>query len=80
MFDLAGTDTEREGPEGAVCCGMAVTTDHSHTGLRKPLFGPNHVDNALLLAVRPIERDAELAAVLFELHNLSLGDFVDDGK
>ena len=59
MLHFAGADTERQRAESAVGGGMAVAANHRHPRLRQSLLRPDDMDNALLVAVRPIKRDAE---------------------
>ena len=80
MLDLTCADAERQCAKRAVSSGMAVPADDSHAGLRQSLFRTNDVDNALLPAMRPIERNAEFAAVLLKLGDLGLSHLIDDGQ
>jgi hypothetical protein len=61
---LAGTDAERERPEGAVRRGVRVAAHDGHAGLREAHLRPQHVDDALLLIAERMQPDAELGAVL----------------
>src|SRR5579863_2021922 len=78
MLHLAGADTERERAKSSVSRGMAVTADDCHARLRKTLFGPYDVHDALVRAVRTVKGNAEIAAVLFELIDLRGGNLVQD--
>ena len=78
MLHLTGADAEGQSAERAVGGGMAIATNHRHPRLRQPLLRPDDVDNALIRAVRPIIRNAEIAAVLLELRDLRFGDLVDN--
>ena len=80
VFHLTGADAERECTECAVRGGVAVTADDGLAGLREALFGSDDVNDALVLAERAVERDAEFVAVLFKLSDLRFGDLVDDGQ
>ena len=78
VLDLARADAERERAERAVRRRVAVAADDGHAGLGQPELGADDVDDALLVRVGPVERDAVLLAVLGERAELLLGLLVDD--
>ena len=77
-LDLARADPEREGPERAVRGGVAVAADDRHPGLGQAELGPDDVDDALVRAADPVERDPELVAVRRQLVDLGRGHLVED--
>ena len=74
MLDLAGADTESESAERAMGCGVTVAADNRHAGLCRAEFRPDDMHDALLLALKPEARNAELPAVCFELGHLRRRD------
>src|SRR5262249_10799573 len=79
-LDFAGSDAMSEGPEGAMCGGVAVATDYRAAGLCQAELGTDDVDDALFRAVQVEERDAEFFAVGGERADLIGGDLVEAGK
>src|SRR3546814_8464277 len=78
MFDLRGSDPERERPERAVRRGVAVAADDRHSRLRTPLLGSDNMDDpAARIAHREI-LDPETARIFdqcFELRaRLAIGN------
>ncbi len=80
MLDLTGADAKRQRTESAVGRGVAISANYRHAGLSQTLFGADNVDNALFVAVRTVERNAKLTAVLLKLRNLRLRHFDQDGQ
>ena len=73
VLDLARADAEGERAERAVRGGVAVAADDGHARLGEPEFRADDVDDALVRAVQAVQRDAELAAVVFELLESACG-------
>src|SRR6185437_1281157 len=67
-----------ERAESAVRCRVAVPANYGHPRLGQALLGPDDVYDALLIAMRPVERDAEVAAILLELRDLRFRDLVEN--
>jgi serine/threonine protein kinase len=63
VLHLAGADAESQGPEGAVRRGVAVAADHGHARLRGPQLRPDHMHDALMRALQPVQLDAVRAAI-----------------
>ncbi|GFF30512.1 LOW QUALITY PROTEIN: Lysine-specific demethylase 8 [Aspergillus udagawae] len=66
VLDFARADTEREGAEGTVCGGVAVTADNGGTGKREPLLGTDDVNNTLTPISHAEICETEVLDVLFE--------------
>ena len=77
-LDLARPDPERERAERAVRGRVRVAAHDRHARLRQPELRPDDVDDALVRVAEPVERDAELAAVVLELADLRGGHLVED--
>ena len=71
LFNFARTDSECEGPEGAMCRSVTVAADYRLSRLRQPELGPDYVDNTVVGMSYPVQRDAVLGAVLFQLFDQS---------
>ncbi|GKT45680.1 uncharacterized protein ColSpa_05861 [Colletotrichum spaethianum] len=80
VLDLAGTNTERQGTEGAVGRGVTVTTHDGGTGEGEALLGANDMYNALSLVAKTKVCEAEVLDVLLKGHALDSGViFGDEG-
>lgn len=66
MLDLASTDAEGQGTEGAVGRGVAVTADDGGAGEGEALLGTDDVDDALAVIVEAEKGQVEVADVLLE--------------
>jgi hypothetical protein len=77
-LDLAGADAERQRAEGAMRARVAVAAHDGHPGLGQAQLRSDHVDDALSRRAKPVERDAELAAIGLELGHLRGGHRVQD--
>ena len=80
MFDLTGSNTEGQGPEGPVRRGVRVSTDNGHSRLRDTELGADDVNDALVFVAPREDRDAEFVAVLFEGFELAPRNRVGDGR
>ena len=78
VLDLAGPHAERDGTEGAVGRGVAVTAHDGHPGLGPALLGSDDVDDALVRVTHGEAGDAELGGVVVEYLQLLGRDRVLD--
>ena len=78
VLDLAGADADRERAERAVRRGVGVAADDDQPGLRVPLLGTDHVDDALAGRAHRVERDVEVLRVGGEGFHLAGADRVGD--
>ena len=88
MLDFARADAEGEAAQGAMRRGVAVAAHQRDAGLRRALFRPDDMDDALALIEERDQRHIEIGAVLnerLELHArllvaeaLALADGRDD--
>ena len=74
---LRGADAEGNGPEGSVCGGVAVAARDGHSRLSQTELGADHVHDALVVAARRPQRNAELATVPLERHGHVFGHDVE---
>ena len=63
VFDFAGADAKRQGPERAVRGGVAVAANDRHAGLGAAQLRSDDVYDAWLRVVEIVQADAELAAI-----------------
>src|SRR3546814_17023873 len=73
MFDLRGSDPERERPERAVRRGVAVAADDRHSRLRTPLLGSDNMDDPAARTAHREILDPETARIFdqcFELREI----------
>ena len=75
-----GADAERQCTKCSVRRGMAIAANHRHPRLRQPLLRPDHVDDPLLRAMKPVTGNAEVRAVLLEHLHLRLRDLIHNRK
>ena len=80
VLHFAGADAEGQRAERAMRGRVAVAADHRHAGLRQAQLRPDHVDDALAVAVHAQAADAEFGAVGLELRELLGGDLIHDGQ
>ncbi|CAB5008450.1 unannotated protein [freshwater metagenome] len=80
MLDLAGADTERECTERAMRGGVAVAAHHGHAREGAPLFGSDHVHDALAGVAHREFDDAELLGVLAQHFHLTSRDRILEGE
>ena len=61
-------------------CGrrVAIAADHRHSRLRQAQFRPDHVHDALPVAIEAVAPNAEIAAIPLQRLNLRRADFVDN--
>ena len=78
VLDLGGTDTEGEGPEGAVSGGVGVATDHRHAGLGQAQLRTDGVDDPLVGVSQGVQPHPELGAVGAQGLDLSAAGDVGD--
>ena len=71
VLDLAGADAVRQGPEGAMGRGVAVAANDGRPRQGKPLFGTDHVHDALTDVAFIVVFDAELLGI--SGHGFDLG-------
>ena len=76
VFDLAGANTEGQCPKGPMGGRVAVAANDGHSGLSKPKFRSDHVNDALVPIVQIEETYAKLLAVPPQRIDLLPGDFV----
>jgi hypothetical protein len=79
VLDLAGADSEGEGPEGPVGRGVRVTADDRESGLGEPQLRAHDVHDALLRVAQRVQPDAELGAVAPQRLDLGAAHRVGDG-
>ena len=78
IADLRGADAERQRAERPVRGCVAIAADYRHAGLREAELWADDVHDALPGAVHALDRDAEFAAIGFQLSYLLGGDRVQD--
>ena len=78
VLHFAGADAERQRSERSMRRRVAVTANHRHARLRQSLLRPHHVDDALLLALKSVTADPELAAIRLQLRHLRGGDLIEN--
>src|SRR5262249_17236409 len=70
MFHFRCSDPKSQRPEGSMRGSVAIATDNSHTWLRSSKFGTDHMDNATMWAIHPMQGDSEFRRVRFQLLDL----------
>src|SRR5262249_57125088 len=78
MFDFARANAKRQGSEGTMRRGVAVTADNRLTRLRDAEFRPDDVHDALVLAVHVEQPNAGLAAIALQGFKLQFRVLIDD--
>ena len=66
VTNLAGANPEGNGAKGAMGRGVGIATGNGHARLTQPQLRSNHVDNALLAAVKAVETQTMVRAVLLQ--------------
>ncbi len=79
VLDLAGSDPEGEGAEGAVGGGVAVAADDRHARLRQAELGADDVHDPLMGVAHGKQPNPELGAVGREHFDLAGRDGILDG-
>ena len=78
VLDFARADAERQRAERAVRGGVAVAAHDRHARLGQPELGPDDVHDATMRRAHPVQRNAELPAIVLEILNLLGRHFVED--
>ena len=80
MLDLTRADAEGQCAKGPVGRGVRISADDRHARLGDAQFGPDHVDDPLILVTPGKNSYAELVAVLLESFELAARDRIGDGR
>ena len=78
VLDLARADAEGQRAERAVRRRMTVAAHDRHARLGQPELRPDDVHDPAMLRTHPVQRNAELPAVVLEVPNLLCRHLVED--
>jgi len=80
MLDLGSTNAKSQGAKSAMRGSVAVTTNDGHAWLRESQFRSNHMNDAPVWTVHPIQAQSKLAGIRLHLFDLRRGQGVRNRK
>ena len=76
MLHLGGANTEGNGTERAVGCGVGIATDHGHARLGQPQLRTDNMHNALFNIAHGMDTDTKFFSIFAQGFHLGAGNEV----